>query len=152
MQNLKLDIAVQSTNDLNLASSKLSLQGAANLRLRGTAAEPALLGRVNISGGDVIFRGNRYVLQSSSLDFINPYRIEPRMNLSIDTKVQQYTIHMLLRGNIDRLRTTYTSEPALPPADIINLLVFGKTTEAAEANPTPGNLGAESLIASTVSS
>src|SRR5262249_8605075 len=91
MQNLKIDIAVQSTNDLNLASSKLSLQGAANLRLRGTAAEPALLGRVNISGGDVIFRGNRYVLQSSSLDFINPYRIQPRMNLSIDTKVQEYT-------------------------------------------------------------
>ena len=72
--------------------------------------------------------------------------------LSIDTKVQQYTIHMLLRGNLDRLRTTYTSEPALPPADIINLLVFGRTTEAAEANPTPGNLGAESLIASSVSS
>ena len=59
---------------------------------------------------------------------------------------------MLFRGNIDQLRTTYTSEPALPPADIINLLVFGKTSEAAEANPTPGNLGAESLIASTVSS
>jgi len=151
-QNLKLDIAVQSTNDLNLASSKLSLQGAANLRVRGTAAEPALLGRVNITGGDVIFRGNRYVLQPSSLDFINPYRIEPRMNLSIDTKVQQYTIHMFLRGNIDRLRTAYTSEPALPPSDIINLLVFGRTTEAAEANPTPGNLGAESLIASSVSS
>ena len=122
------------------------------MRVRGTAAEPALLGRVNITGGDVIFRGNRYVLQPSSLDFINPYRIEPRMNLSIDTKVQQYTIHMFLRGNIDRLRTAYTSEPALPPSDIINLLVFGRTTEAAEANPTPGNLGAESLIASSVSS
>src|SRR5436309_14322596 len=55
-QNLKLDIAVQSTNDLNLASSKLSLQGAANLRVRGTSAEPALLGRVNMTGGDVLVR------------------------------------------------------------------------------------------------
>jgi translocation and assembly module TamB len=151
-QNLRLDIAVQSTSDLNLSSSKLSLQGAANLRVRGTAADPSLLGRVNITGGDLIFRGNRYVLQPSSLDFINPYRIEPRMNVSVDTTVQQYTIHMLFRGNIDQLRTTYTSEPALPPSDIINLLVFGKTTEAAAANPTPGNLGAESLIASSVSS
>ena len=66
-QNLKLDIAVQSTSDLNLASSKLNLQGAANLRLRGTAAEPALLGRVNLTGGDVIFRGNRYVLSQARL-------------------------------------------------------------------------------------
>jgi translocation and assembly module TamB len=151
-QNLKLDIAVESTNDLNLASSKLSLQGAANLRVRGTAAEPSLLGRINVTGGDLIFRGNRYLLQPSSIDFVNPYRIEPRVNLAVDSTVQQYTVHMLFRGNIDQLRTTYTSEPALPPSDIINLLVFGKTSEAAEANPTPGNLGAESLIASSVSS
>ena len=151
-QNLGLDITVQSTNDLNLRSSQLSLQGAANLRVRGTAADPTLLGRVNVTGGDLIFRGNRYVLQPSSLDFINPYQIEPRVNLSVDTRVQEYTIHMLFRGTTDRLRTTYTSEPALPPSGIINLLVFGKTTEAAEANPTPGNLGAESLIASSVSS
>jgi translocation and assembly module TamB len=150
-QNLKLDITVQSTNDLNLSSSNLSLQGAANLRVEGTAAQPALLGRVNITGGELIFRGNHYELQPSSLDFVNPYRIEPRMNLSVDTKVQDYAIHMLFRGDIDHLRTTYTSEPSLPPSDIINLLVFGKTTEAAAANPTPGNLGAESLIASSVS-
>src|SRR5206468_3557968 len=96
-------------------------------------------------------RGNRYVLQPSSLDFVNPYQIEPHVNLSVDTKVQDYTVHLLFRGDIDQLRTTYTSEPALPPSDIINLLVFGKTTEAADANPTPGNLGAESLIASSVS-
>jgi translocation and assembly module TamB len=150
-QNLKLDISVQSTNDLNLSSSNLSLQGAANLRVEGTAAQPTLLGRVNVTGGDLIFRGNRYVLQPSSIDFVNPYRIEPRMNLSVETEVQDYTIRLQFRGDIDRLRTTYTSEPPLPPSDIINLLVFGKTTEAAQANPTPGNLGAESLIASSVS-
>jgi translocation and assembly module TamB len=151
-QNLKLDIAVRSTDELNLSSSKLSLQGATNLHLGGTAADPSLLGRVNITGGDLVFRGNRYVLQPSSLDFVNPYTIEPRVNLSVETKIQDYTIHMLFRGNIDRLRTTYTSEPALPPSDIINLIVFGKTTGAAEASQTPGNLGAESLIASSVAS
>jgi translocation and assembly module TamB len=150
-QNLKLDIAVESTSDLNLSSSNLSLQGAANLRVAGTAAQPTLLGRVNVTGGDLIFRGNRYVLQPSSLDFVNPYQIQPRVNMSVDTKVQDYTIHMLFRGDIDHLRTSYTSEPSLPPSDIINLLVFGKTTEATDANPTPGNLGAESLIASSVS-
>ena len=150
-QNLKLEIAVQSTNELNLSSGNLSLQGAANLRVEGTGAQPTVIGRVNITGGDLIFRGNRYVLQPSSVDFVNPYRIEPRLNLSVDTKVEDYTIHMLFRGDIDHLRTTYTSEPSLPPSDIINLLVFGKTAEAANANPTPGNLGAESLIASSVS-
>jgi translocation and assembly module TamB len=150
-QNLHLDVNVVSTNDLNLASSKLSLEGSANLRIRGTAAEPTVLGRVNLTGGDLIFRGNRYLLQPSTLDFVDPYRISPRVNLNVDTTIQQYDVHMAFRGTVDRLRTTYTSEPALPPSDIINLLVFGKTTEADAANPTPGNLGAESFIASQVS-
>jgi translocation and assembly module TamB len=150
-QNIRLDIGVQSTNDLSLVSSKLSLQGAANLQVRGTAANPVLLGRMNLTGGDLIFRGNRYVLQPSALDFINPVRTEPIINAVIDTTVQDYDIHMRFRGTVDQLNTTYSSDPALPPADIINLLVFGKTVEAAEAEPNPGNLGAESLIASSVS-
>ena len=150
-QNLDFDIDVVSTNDVNLSSSKLSLQGAMKLRIRGTAAQPAVTGRVNIAGGDLMFRGNRYILEPSTVDFVDPYRIEPRLNLSVSTKVQDYDIHMLLRGTLDTIRTTYTSEPALPPSDIINLLVFGKTTEFQAANPTPGNLGAQSLIASSVS-
>jgi translocation and assembly module TamB len=150
-QNLHLEVNVASTNDLNLASSKLSLQGSANLRVRGTAAEPTVLGRVNLTGGDLIFRGNRYLLQPSTLDFVDPYQISPRINVNVDTTIQDYNVHLGFRGTVDRLRTTYTSEPALPPSDIINLLVFGKTTEAQAANPTPGNLGAESMIASQVS-
>ena len=150
-QNLHLDVNLVSTNDLNLASSKLSLQGSANLRIRGTAAEPSVLGRVNLTGGDLIFRGSRYLLQPSTLDFVDPFQISPRINLNVDTTVQQYDVHMAFRGTVDRMRTTYTSEPALPPSDIINLLVFGKTSEAQAANSTPGTLGAESMIASQVS-
>jgi translocation and assembly module TamB len=150
-ENLHLDVNVSSTNDLNLASSKLSLQGSTNLRVRGTAAEPTVLGRVNLTGGELFFRGNRYLLQPSTLDFVDPYRISPRINLNVDTVIQQYDVHMAFRGTVDRMRTTYTSEPALPPSDIINLLVFGKTQAAQAANPTPGNLGAESFLASQVS-
>jgi translocation and assembly module TamB len=98
----------------------------------------------------LIFRGNRYFLQPSTIDFINPVRTEPIVNAVIDTTVQEYDIHLRFRGPVDHLQTTYSSDPALPHADIINLLVFGKTVESAEANP--GNLGAQSLIASSVSS
>ena len=74
------------------------------------------------------------------------------MNVAISTTIQQYNIAMRLEGPVDRLRTNYNSDPSLPPSDIINLLAFGKTTESAAANPNPpGNLGAQSVIASAVS-
>jgi translocation and assembly module TamB len=147
-RNLNLDITVVTANDLDLASTKLSLQGAANLRIRGTAAEPAVIGRVNLTGGELFFRSNRYAIEPSSLDFVDPYRIEPRVNLAVSTKVQEYDIHMLFRGTTDQLRTTYTSEPPLAPASIINLLVFGRTIEAQEANQSSLRESARSALRS----
>jgi translocation and assembly module TamB len=111
-----------------------------------------ILGRINITGGDVIAFGNRYVMQPGTLDFINPVQTEPVVNLAATTSINQYNISLRLQGPLERLRTTYSSDPALPPVDIINLLAFGQTTEAAGANPAPGNLGAESVLASSVSS
>src|SRR5207248_8070115 len=152
-QNLKLDIGVSSTGGINLVSRELSLQGAANLRVSGTAAEPVILGRMNINGGDLIFQGNRYILQGGTIDFINPARTQPVVNVGVNTTIQQWNIQMRFWGPADHLHTNYSSDPALPPSDIINLIAFGKTTEAAAANPTPpGNLGAMSLLASQVSS
>jgi translocation and assembly module TamB len=152
-QNLQLNIDLQSTTGVNLASRELSLQGAANLRVHGTAADPVILGRVNLNGGDLIFRGNRYILQSGTIDFINPTRTQPVLDVSVNTTVQQYNIQMRFWGPIDQLHTTYASDPSLPPADIINLIAMGKTLEAKQAEQSqPANLGAQSLVASQVSS
>jgi translocation and assembly module TamB len=149
--NLQLDIRVNTPNGIDLSSRELSLAGGMNLNIRGTANDPVILGRINLSEGDLIFRGNRYVLQGATVDFVNPVRTQPVVNASINTTIQQYNIAMRFEGPVDHLRTNYTSDPALPPADIINLLAFGKTTEAAAANPNPpGTLGAQSAIASAV--
>jgi translocation and assembly module TamB len=153
VNNLQLNLSVAATNGINLVSRTLSLDGTANLQVHGTAAQPVILGRVNLNGGDLIFSGNRYVLQNGTIDFVNPYETQPVVNVSVGTTIQEYDITMHFDGPIDRLHTNYASTPALPPSDIINLIAFGKTTEASNANPTPpGSLGAESLIASQVSS
>ncbi|HYG97718.1 MAG TPA: translocation/assembly module TamB domain-containing protein [Terriglobales bacterium] len=150
---LALDVAVQSTSGINTVSRTLSLQAAANLRVVGTAAQPVVLGRVNINGGDLIFMGNRYVLQGGTVDFVNASRTEPVVNVSVNTTIEQYDIQMRFWGPVNQLHTNYSSNPALPPSDIINLVAFGKTQESAAANPTaPGNFGAQALIASQVSS
>jgi translocation and assembly module TamB len=93
------------------------------------------------------------VLQNGTIDFLNPVRTEPVLNMQVKTTIDEYNIAINARGPIERLRTEYTSDPSLPPADIINLMATGKTTEAAGANPSPGVAsGAQGLLASGVSS
>jgi translocation and assembly module TamB len=153
-QNVQLNLAVHSTNNVNLVSRALSVNGSANLQVRGTAANPVILGRVNLNGGDIILNGDRFVLSGGTVQFVNPSETQSVVNLSLTTTIQQYNIDLRFNGPIDQLRTQYSSDPALPSADIINLLAFGQTTEASAVNSqsTTTNQAAESLVASQVSS
>jgi translocation and assembly module TamB len=143
---------VNSSNDVNLVSRALSIGGSANLQVVGTAADPVILGRMNLSSGDIILNGNRFILNGGTIQFINAAETEPVVNLSVGTTIQQYNITLRFEGPVDQLRTQYSADPALPQADIINLLAFGQTTEASAANPTPANQQAESMVAGQVSS
>ncbi len=151
-QNVALNIALHSTSDMNLVSRSLSVGGSANLQVRGTASDPVLLGRVNLNGGDVILNGNRFVLTGGTVQFVNPSETQPVLNMTLSTTIQQYNINLRFEGPSDQLRTQYTSDPALPSADIINLLAFGQTTEAAANSTASTNQTAESVLASQVSS
>ncbi len=146
-QNTRLNVAVASSDVLALSSSQLSLQGSADLRIAGTLAAPVVLGRSTLTGGSIIFMHNVYQIQSGTIVFANPVRTEPTLNLYVTTTVESYDITLNFLGPLDRMRTNYTSDPALPPVDIIHLLAFGTTTAEAAATATPASLGAESLIA-----
>jgi translocation and assembly module TamB len=101
----------------------------------------------------VILNGSRFVLNGGTVEFVNPSETEPVVNISLNTTIHEYSIFMKFNGPVAQLRTSYSSDPALPSADIINLLAFGQTTEANSANPSaPANQAAESLVASQVSS
>jgi translocation and assembly module TamB len=151
-QNIALNLAVHSSNQVNLVSRTLSVGGSANLQVRGTVAYPVILGRANLTGGDIILNGNRFVLTGGTIQFVNPSVTQPVANLSLTTSIQQYNINLRFEGPVDQLRTQYSSDPALPSADIIHLLAFGQTTEASAANATPANQAAETLVANQVSS
>jgi translocation and assembly module TamB len=149
--NMQLNLTVQSTQNLNLASSQLSIEGSGDLHVTGTAGNPVILGRVALTGGEVFFSNKRFEIQSGTIAFVNPVRTEPVVNLFVHTTVQQYKITMNFVGPLDRLKTNYTSDPSLPPLDIINLLAFGKTTaESASNTSTPASLGAQSALAQGV--
>ncbi len=150
-QNLDLNIALNSSANTNLVSRTLSVAGSANLQIRGTAAQPVILGRVNLNSGDVILNGNRFVLTGGTVQFLDPSMTRPVLNVSLNTTIQEYKIDLRFQGPADQLRTQYTSDPSLPPADIIHLLAFGQTTGASATNNTPMNQQAEGLVASQVS-
>jgi translocation and assembly module TamB len=147
--NIKLNIAIQSSQNLNLASSQVSIAGSANLTAQGTAANPVLLGRILLTSGEVFTFGKRFEIQTGTISFSNPVRTDPVVNLQVKTVIESYNITASIIGPVDQLKTTYTSDPALPTGDIINLLAFGQTTAESASNASSSSSAtAESAVAS----
>jgi hypothetical protein len=138
-----LQIVVPSTFhiDNNLARGVVS----ADLSLRGTYDRPALFGHVEVERTVLTYKSNRYRVTKGIIDFSNPTRIEPFFDLEAETNVrvasQNYRLSVGVTGTVQKLVPSLTSDPSLPPADIVAMLFNDvRPTEDIElralANPT----------------
>jgi len=144
--NIKLAINVQSKGHVSATSSQLSVEGQVNVQVTGTAANPVVIGRTDLTSGELFYRNVRYQLQRGLITFDNPNETNPVLDVSATTTVEQYNLTLRLQGSLDKLNTVYTSDPPLATADIINLIANGQTTQEAGAN----SQSTDSMIASQV--
>jgi len=124
---LHLDVRILSAPELTVQTSLAKLSGGVDLRLRGTAARPVLLGRISIAEGDLKMEGTKYHLERGDITFTDPVRIDPVLDIEATTRVRDYDITIGLHGTLERLTTTYRSDPPLSNDDIVALLAFGRT-------------------------
>ncbi|MBI3281136.1 MAG: translocation/assembly module TamB domain-containing protein, partial [Acidobacteria bacterium] len=106
------------------------LQAEADLRIRGTAAKPAVLGRITISQGEIQLFGNRYQISRGEIGFFNPVRIEPILDLDLETRVRGVLVNISLAGPLHKLNVSYRSDPPLQSSEIIALLAVGRAPGA----------------------
>lgn len=130
LYRVKLDVHVTTAPDLQMQTAIARLSGDADLRLRGTAAKPALLGRVEVLEGEINFNGAKYRLERGEVLFQSPVSIKPVLDLQATTRVRDYDITVSVNGDTSKpLSVKYRSDPPLPEADIVALLAVGQTRE-----------------------
>ena len=156
LNNLHLEVRILSTPELTVQTSLAKLSGDVDLRLRGTGARPVLLGRINIAEGDIKVAGTKYHLERGDVTFLDPVRIDPVLDVEATTRVRDYDITIGLHGTLERLNTTYRSDPPLSADDIVSLLAFGRTqTESAmggSSSPGFAESASGALLSSAINS
>ena len=158
LAGLQFDVRIQTSPDITFQTGLAQdLETEANLRLRGSATNPALLGRVIITQGNLTFFGNKYTINQGTINFYNPVRIEPVLNIDLETKARGVDVTLSVSGPISKLNVTYRSDPPLQFADIVGLLATGKTpndpTIAARQTDTQQSwqqLGATALVGQAI--
>jgi translocation and assembly module TamB len=156
LRNLQFDVEASSTPDARMEWPGAHLEAEANLRVRGTAEHPILLGHIHVLSGDLYFRNNHYRVARGDLNFANPFRLDPVVNVEATTTIQQYEITLNFSGQSSKLSLSYRSDPPLPANDIITLLALGQTSSESAlrsgGTTQSGTTGASALLSEAISS
>jgi translocation and assembly module TamB len=124
---MSFDVQVETAPDTQLQTSLTEgVQAEANLRVRGTLQNPAILGRVTITQGRVNFFGTQYTVSQGTINFYNPIKIEPILNIDLETRARGIDITLSVSGPLNKLTLTPRSDPPLQFSEIVALLAQGR--------------------------
>ena len=132
--HLRLDVHISSSPQLSFQNAFAKLAGDVDLRVRGTLANPSVLGRISVTEGSATLAGTRYDLQRGQIDFTNPVRMDPIIDLNATAHVEDYDIALGLHGTREKMTVIYRSDPPLPEADVVALLALGRTESQQRIN------------------
>jgi len=154
LQNLAFDVEGQTNPGARIEWTGAQIELDGNVRLRGTWGRPVLLGHIHLLDGQMPFRGNTYQLTRGDINFANPFRLDPILNVEATSMISQYQVTIDFSGPASRLTMNYRSDPPLPDSDIIALLALGSPGEssALRSASTSQNYGATALLSEAISS
>ncbi|MGP8243992.1 MAG: translocation/assembly module TamB domain-containing protein [Bryobacteraceae bacterium] len=158
---LNFDIQINTSPNVQVRSSLTQdLEVAGNLHLRGTASNPALLGRITVSQGQVVFFGTKYNVSQGSISFFNPLNVDPILDVDLETKARGIDITLNISGPLNKLRLAPHSDPPLEFNEIVALLATGRTptsdpallSQQSTAPQSWQQMGASALLGQAIAS
>ena len=125
---VRLDIRVNAPSTLQVQNRTLRLVANADLQLRGTIERPVLLGGAEIVRGEALYEGKRFLITRGTIDFNNPTRIEPFLDIEAETRIrvpqETYRVTLRVTGPLAQPNVSFDSDPPLGEVEIL-ALIFG---------------------------
>ncbi len=156
LARLNFDVNVSTGEPLIMDNNLGKLTFTAGLRVTGDYYRPGLIGRIDLGeDGTLRLQENQYVLDHGTITFVNEDRIAPLLDIVANTKVRDRELAVKIStDDAGEVATDFTSsEPGDTRADVIALLLTGKTAEELEGGQmaAAGERAALALVAGTVS-
>jgi translocation and assembly module TamB len=155
LRNLTFDVAGYTNPGARIEWTGAHVDIDGDVHLRGTWDHPVLLGHIHLLGGEMQFRGNNFQLTRGDINFANPFRLDPVLNVEGTARISQYQVTITFSGPASRLGLNYRSDPPLPDSDVIALLALGSTGEESalrSSSAASQNYGATALLSEAISS
>ena len=124
---VNLDIAISHRQPFEVENNLAELEISPDLKIGGTLARPVVSGRAQVKEGTVTFQKKTFDVTKGVIDFVNPYKTEPEIDIVGQAKIRTWTITLTIKGPPDNLDLKLSSVPSETDADILSLILFGRT-------------------------
>lgn len=157
---VSLDVQLSAPETLAVKNNVADVTGSAELQLAGTLANPVLLGLVTIDeGGTVRFQDVDYRVVRGTVNFQNPFRIDPYFDITAEGRIdqtveggsEQYQLTVNITGTLDRITPTITSDPPLGELTLLSILgpsTLGQNSTSALTAGSLSQTGSSLLVQS----
>ncbi len=147
VKNLALDIAVRRRNPFVVDNNLAYLEINPNLDVTGTPNQPIISGRAEVESGDVTFNEKKFEIKRGIIEFLNPYKIEPTIDLQSEALIRKWTVLLNIKGPPDQLRFTLTSKPPEEQSDLLTLILTGQTAKEFSQSSGKGSTLSSGMVA-----
>jgi len=131
LKRIYCDIGISAPHGAEIANNVANVAVDFDLQLKGYLSKLNVYGTISTSEkGTVQYLGKKFEIVNAVIEFDNPYKIDPTLNLEarhfISSEESDYEIFMYLSGTVEQWHLDLRSNPPVPEQDIISLLLIGK--------------------------
>jgi translocation and assembly module TamB len=136
------DLRIEGRDALVVRNNLAETVGSVSLRINGPVKEPVVSGRITATSGTLNFRNNRHEIQRATIDLPGSLDADPILNIQTVGEIAGYDVITSITGPLTQPTVTLRSDPALPQADVVSLILTGRISS--------GETGASALAQSGI--
>jgi len=127
---VRLDINALADGTIRIRNNLADATAKGEFRIVGDSSRVIVLGSFDVVEGTVEFRGNKYEIKRATVDFQDPRKNNPRLDVRGETKKGNVTVTVSVTGTLEKYEVDMVSDPPLGKNDIVALLSLGVMTQA----------------------
>ena len=150
MHKIRLNIHITHRNPFLVDNNLAKLEIVPDLKIYGTLAQPLVSGRAKVAQGELIYRRKSFEVKRGVVDFVNPNKIEPTLDILAQAKIRQWQVSLGLSGTPDHLALKLSSDPPESDNDILSLILLGRTNKEMMKGEGGNTLATRQMLAALV--
>jgi len=128
LNRIGIDVAIKGRQGVVIDNNLAQVDISPDLHVLGTLMEPVISGRAQVESGTITFKNKEFTLTKGGIDFLNPYKTEPILDIEGSARIRDWNVFLSIYGPPKELVFSLESDPPEEDNDILSLIILGRTT------------------------